>query len=78
MQWCDDVSQTLTFYGIEHSICENGSGILINRDSIIKNTIGRSEQEHYDRLIVRLKFIYSYRFFYGSKTDDWLLLQIII
>jgi len=76
VHWWDDVSQTLTADGIKNSVCENGQGIMVDRDSIVNNTIGRTEQDHYDRLIVKLQQIFPYRFFYGRKTDEWLLLQI--
>ena len=77
MHWWDDVSEVLTQENINHTVCKDGQGILVDRDSIIANTIGRTEQDHYDRLIVKLKQHFSYRFFYGAKTDDWLLLQTI-
>jgi len=78
IHWWDDVSNTLTNNVIINTVCEKGQGIMVNRDSIISNTEGKDENEHYANLIATLKTIHSYRFYYGAKTDDWLLLQMIV
>ena len=76
----DLISDLLLSFGIKHEICEDRTGIKVDRDSIISNTIPsptRDEQGHYDRLMVKLKNNFKCRFFYASKTDDWLLLSVI-
>jgi hypothetical protein len=76
----DLISYVLLSFGIKNEICENRDGIKVDRDSIISNTIpsDRTEQGHYDRLMVKLKNNFpSSRLAYTAKTDDWLLLQVI-
>ncbi len=70
----EDITEYLASMGIKFSIGEKGA-VLIERDSIVNKIQGKDENDSYSNLLLALKSKFNDRFFFGAKTDDWLLLQ---
>lgn len=61
--------------GIQFDIVDGG--LTVNRDSIVAKFPEQDENGAYDELINVLKTKFQKRFYYASKTDDWLFLSVI-
>jgi len=71
------VEDYLSSVGIKYVSVDQTNVILVDRDSILKWEDGHGEEAAYSALIDHLNAMFSCRFAYNAKTDEWLMLDKI-
>jgi hypothetical protein len=71
----EQVSGYLGNLYVTHEKCKEG--IKVDRDSMVLRFQAHDEQGSYDNLVADLNKMFSRRFTFTSRTDEWLFLELV-